>query len=658
MRLPLALGFCVLAASCRSGSVVSLTSAWDAEPAELALGDVYLGDEATAALRVRSASRARVELTLAVGAPFSVSPALVLEGGGAVEVQVRFRPTAAGDQAAWLLLSDGAEQRSVAVRGRGLEVPQCAASNPCRTAWFDKALGACAEATAPDGTACESACLTGASCFAGNCVGAAKSCDDGDACTLDACDWAGGCTHTDVSALCPPSTNPCERAVCRPASGCGKEPAADGTVCGPTDCTTARVCMAAQCEARPTPEGFTCAPAGLCQDASTCRQQTCVAGAVRHLAERWRYAPAGRYLFYEGTVDEAGTVYFTESSRTDPAGALELVALRRDGTVKYRVGLPGPCRYCAARLMLDPEGDRLFAGRAGQVQARRLSDGALLWSRDTTAGRTLRSPREDGGGVFSTAAFIALAPGVVVEQLTEGYQLHREYSIALDRATGQVAWERDWWGHVYFPGATGTDRLWVTQADCWAPIVQSQVVGNSGSTVGTLARPARPVAFLGDQALLQSNDDFTWASAQGLGATLPVAPLAFSWALATPERTVLASYDGVRELGADGGVRWALGAPSYISTAALLADGGTLVTAYSGDGGAMLHRFDGRGVQTMACPLPGVSNAGTPVLGLHVAHLQFGAEEAIVAFELPGAELAPEGWVTPAGSPNNDRRPR
>jgi hypothetical protein len=387
-------------------------------------------------------------------------------------------------------------------------------------------------------------------------------------------------------------------------------------------------------------------PKGICREPSTCHANTCVEGAPTLLPERWRYTAPGHRLFFEGTVDEAGNTYFTESG-----AALELVALRPDGSQLFRVQLQPQCTGCTARLMLDPAGGRIFAGRRGLVQARSLADGRLLWSRDTSLGKVPRSTQSDGGVIMSTSAFIALSPDVVVEQLSEGYDVHREYSIALERSTGRVLWERDWWGHVYFPGTAGNGELWITSADCWAPIQQSQLVGaSSGATSATVTSQARPIAFLDGEALLVGNNGLTWASPQGVKPPLASAGYPY-WALASGGRTVVASYNGATELGGSG---WSRNFPGYVATGALLADGGTLVTAYAGDGGATLYGIGPSGADLFQCALPGTVSSASPVRGLWVAAVK----ESIVAFELPGVELAPRGWVTPAGNPLNDHRPR
>jgi hypothetical protein len=136
-----------------------------------------------------------------------------------------------------------------------------------------------------------------------------------------------------------------------------------------------------------------------------------------------------------------------------------------------------------------------------------------------------------------------------------------------------------------------------------------------------------------------------------------VPPEGYPWGLAAPGRTVLGAYYSAREVGEDGGVAWGRGFHGYLFSGALLTDG-TLLAAQTGDGGSSLYAVDRSGAERFTCPLPGVASAGVPHSGLWIAHLGRGSQEAIVAFEAKGVELAPQGWVTLNGSPSNDRRPR
>lgn len=119
----------------------------------------------------------------------------------------------------------------------------------------------CVIAAAPDGAACEDACLTGASCRAGRCVGDARSCDDRDACTVDLCASDTGCTH--AARVCPAPADPCRVARCDPQAGCVESDVADGTACGTSDCALAHVCIAGACVQRPVPASAACAVSSL-----------------------------------------------------------------------------------------------------------------------------------------------------------------------------------------------------------------------------------------------------------------------------------------------------------------------------------------------------------------------------------------------------------
>lgn len=131
------------------------------------------------------------------------------------------------------------------------------------TAWTPKAdAGAC-----DDGDACTMSDV----CVDGQCVGSAFQCDDGNPCTDDTCDGAGGCMFTNNTASCsdgdactsadscvdgacvPGQTlscddgNPCTSDSCDAASGCTYQPN-DGQSCSDNSvCTLASVCQAGEC---------------------------------------------------------------------------------------------------------------------------------------------------------------------------------------------------------------------------------------------------------------------------------------------------------------------------------------------------------------------------------------------------------------------------
>lgn len=117
----------------------------------------------------------------------------------------------------------------------GGEPAQCPAL-PCQEAVCDETTGACVPgASAPDGEPCDGGpCNPGATCSAAACGGGEPvSCDDGDACTDDACaPTTGACGHT--AKQCPePAGDACRDASCGASSGCGSSPSplcSDGVV--------------------------------------------------------------------------------------------------------------------------------------------------------------------------------------------------------------------------------------------------------------------------------------------------------------------------------------------------------------------------------------------------------------------------------------------
>ena len=140
----------------------------------------------------------------------------------------------------------------------------CADTDPCTLDACDSAMG-CQHTTAADGASCDDgdACNGGETCVAGACTqGAAPDCDDGNPCTADACDAANGCTHTAVSdgiacgdgdvcngdevcagGVCGAGTalscddgDACTIDACDATTGCSHANAADGTACTGVDC--------------------------------------------------------------------------------------------------------------------------------------------------------------------------------------------------------------------------------------------------------------------------------------------------------------------------------------------------------------------------------------------------------------------------------------
>jgi DNA-binding beta-propeller fold protein YncE len=129
---------------------------------------------------------------------------------------------------------------------------ETASSDPCRDVpRCDPLSGQCTQQPFFDGAPCndENVCTTGESCQSGVCGrGTVLDCDDGNPCTLDACDARDGCTHTTVSGSCWGIAGRAVANACAP-SGCRKQssPFGGALILGEDD--TYRIPSTRVCEA-------------------------------------------------------------------------------------------------------------------------------------------------------------------------------------------------------------------------------------------------------------------------------------------------------------------------------------------------------------------------------------------------------------------------
>ncbi len=147
----------------------------------------------------------------------------------------------------------------------------CDDGNPCTLDACDPASGQCHSTPAPDGQQCDDAnpCTVGNICQSGVC-GTPVACNDGNPCTTDACDPAtGACTFTTLSC---DDGNPCTTDTCSPATGgCVFTPVAAGTACNDGDpCTTGDTCVQIPSSANPICQGTP-----KCADGDPCTADAC-----------------------------------------------------------------------------------------------------------------------------------------------------------------------------------------------------------------------------------------------------------------------------------------------------------------------------------------------------------------------------------------------
>lgn len=218
------------------------------------------------------------------------------------------------------VLGDRCVARQACQSGRCVAVPavDCSAALtggvPCRAPVCVPATGACLVGAAPDGSACVVAGCNNAAgvCSGGECrPGAGAECDDGDACTVDAC-VNQACTHAHAAdgTACPSEDacvegkvctagvcgggypkvcnddNECTTDACHPPGGCvftfvpasPKRPCEDDNPCmGPDYCNGGGHC---QSEWYKNAEGKTCDVGDACALHATCQDGLCRAKAL------------------------------------------------------------------------------------------------------------------------------------------------------------------------------------------------------------------------------------------------------------------------------------------------------------------------------------------------------------------------------------------
>jgi hypothetical protein len=166
------------------------------------------------------------------------------------------------------------------------------ADAPCLKTVCDPVGGACGFEPYHDGYACSDgdACTVGDSCAEGTCVGGpSANCNDGNPCTDDGCDPTGGCQHepnsvpcqdgsactvgdTCAASQCQPGDvldcddgNPCTDDWCDPAGGCQHK--ANAAACDDGNpCTLGDHCAGSVCVASDT---------NLCNDGNLCTTDWC-----------------------------------------------------------------------------------------------------------------------------------------------------------------------------------------------------------------------------------------------------------------------------------------------------------------------------------------------------------------------------------------------
>ena len=153
----------------------------------------------------------------------------------------------------------------------GASNKSCTDDEPCTSNACDAKTGKCLFPFTNDGSGCndDNACTHPDRCQAGKCHGQTLDCDDGSACTKDACDPKKGCVLTPICD----DGDPCTADLCdEKTQKCGTKAAADGFGCDDADrCSTFEACAQGKCAGKSlvvgtaTPTTLS-APAGAAAD--------------------------------------------------------------------------------------------------------------------------------------------------------------------------------------------------------------------------------------------------------------------------------------------------------------------------------------------------------------------------------------------------------
>ncbi|MHB8875983.1 MAG: Ig-like domain-containing protein [Myxococcaceae bacterium] len=688
----LALVLPLLLLGCRDDRTSGSSSGLVLEPAQVLFPRTFVGTPTTAQVQLRNTGNPPRVVSLSTEAPFAVEPGpFELAGGASLSVQLTFSPAAPGEYAGALRAGSDDVVLEAALFGVAEPPLTCTPHNACHRAWFDPHAAVCLEEKLPDDSPCTTpnVCLHDSRCVAGECVGQANRCDDGDACSTDACDPATGCVHFAATARCGSWPNPCQTPICDPRLGCTFVPAADGTSCGAADCDTAEICMLGQCKRVTVVDGAACGSPSPCQARGRCQNHACVRPPAVELTPSWTvWAAPGRHVLWDSIADALGNVYWREYGND---GTYSLVSVTASGFPRYSVPI-----FPVSQMALME--DLLVLRVGAKLEARTAASGAKAWSRellvpdggtgpDAVGSVDVRTLARGPAGTFYIG-FLERSPGEPATTLASDIAL-------LKLATGEVLWQ------VRFPHRQIDDQSTPVDEAGYVYAGMSDLDGNGrryvalnpqGQLRWDVVNPhSNPAAVFGGRVYHWDH----WLSETATGG----------WVNAEPPTMMVAGYP-----------RLALGTISYVGTETIdvpsCTTPGTLVPgtvlrlarvdpptsalrwtreiAGPTSGGLsmtntvltsnasilfsqaedycgfskrhVLREVTALGQPGFSCRLPGESyfgegliNGSTWIAG--VSDTDAGLS-GVQAFELPGFELPEHGWAIAWGSPARDGHSR
>lgn len=424
---PLLFAALLILAGCDATRTTSVRGTLSVSPSELDFGEGFVGVDLEKAVSVTNGSRASAEVRAQVTGPFTLEERTSIPAGTTVTIPVHARPMTEGEFTGTLSLESDLQTVTVSLHGVAVKPPLCAATSPCRMASFSTQSAQCVETPVPDGTACSSPCLEGASstCLAGVCVGVSAACDDGDACTVDACGTT-GCLH--APAECS-AAGPCQSARCDPVLGCVVEPSADGS-----DCGDGRVCVSGSCIWQRYTDAQLCATASPCQAAGTWDGTQCLRPPKSTLQPAWTYTAApGHQIGNLVVAADDGSLYFTDDDLGAQGWSSRLVSLARDGTERFGVPVGRP--YGARGLTVDGASvlGVEYTLTSNAIVARDRNTGQEQWRFDASAEL----------GMTKSAGHLGLLDdrkGRLVTQVSEDFNTRPIWVVSIDLQTRQILW--------------------------------------------------------------------------------------------------------------------------------------------------------------------------------------------------------------------------
>lgn len=303
---------------------------------------------------------------------------------GETSLIIEFVPRVPGRISRTLSVSaDGARPVILPIDAAARAIPPCVPSSTCTSAVFDATLQKCVETSLADGTSCDpqTACVIDATCQAGRCIGAPRSCDDGNRCTIDVCNATLGCEFLPAPPC--PGDGKCMQGVCDPLNGCGLSPVDDGTTCGTLQtCRAVEICIEGECVVRDPPDGYACANASPCQERGVCVNDVCVRPPPSVLGARWTFDSAA----VDGGAAQLHDFVMEPNGDMTLGGFFQTPVILRASSDHPRPAPLGVSRRCIIW------GPRLVcadypASPNGRVTALDLSTGATLWSFDVRTER-------------------------------------------------------------------------------------------------------------------------------------------------------------------------------------------------------------------------------------------------------------------------------